>query len=70
VQSAESEDEMNDEQLISALHVAKRLGVMRWEVYEWLRDAHNPLPSYQVGTRARRFRWSEVLRWLELRRVA
>lgn len=59
-----------DEGLITAHQVAKRLGIARWEVYEWLRAAHRPVPSYRVGTRARRFRWSEVLRWLEGVRVA
>ncbi len=57
-----------DEALISAHRVAKRLGVKRWEVYQWIRGA-NPLPSYQVGTRARRFRWGEVRAWLETRRA-
>jgi excisionase family DNA binding protein len=58
----------DDDALISAHRVARRLGVERWRIYEWTRRSN--LPSYQVGVRARLFRWSEVVRWLELRRAA
>lgn len=54
--------------LISAYIVAKRLGVKRAEVYDWLRTS-SPVPAYRVGKNALRFRWSEVQAWLEERRV-
>lgn len=58
----------NDDALITAHIVAKRLGVKRGEVYEWLRTA-NPIPAYRVGKSALKFRWREVMAWLEARKV-
>lgn len=61
---------MSDEQdaLISAHIVAKRLGVKRSEIYEWMHSA-NPVPAYRVGKSALRFRWQEIMSWLEARKV-
>lgn len=59
---------MSDDALISAHILARRLGVKRGEIYEWLRTT-NPIPAYRVGKSALRFRWAEVQSWLEGRKV-
>ncbi len=54
------------EPLLRAREVAERLGMSsdwvldRWEAGE--------LPGFRLGSRAVRFRWSEVEEWLEARR--
>jgi excisionase family DNA binding protein len=58
----------DDTMLLDAHRLAKRLGVKRNEIYDWVR-APNPIPAYRVGKNALRFRWSEVMSWLEERRV-
>jgi predicted DNA-binding transcriptional regulator AlpA len=59
----------DDDKLIDARIVAKRLGLVRGhrEVYEWLRSP-NPPPVYELGKNRKRFRWGEVLAWLSSRR--
>ncbi len=55
------------EPLLEGHRVAKRLGVRRAEIYEWVRTAS--CPAYRVGKNGLRFRWSEVTSWLESRRT-
>lgn len=54
--------------MVSAHKAAKRLGVKRTEVYEWLRST-SPPPVYRLGTRMLRFDWLELRAWFESRRV-
>ena len=58
----------DDSKLLDAHRLAKRLGVKKTAIYDWIRSP-DPIPAYHVGVRALRFRWSEVLAWLEKRRV-
>ena len=61
----------NDDALISAHKLAKRIGVKRAEIWRWSdpNKTNDPLPSWQVGNRAKRYRESEVRAWLERRLV-
>lgn len=62
----------DDDALISAHRVAKRLGAKRHMVYEWANPSKtpHPIPKYRVGKNGVRFKWREVVEWLASRRSA
>lgn len=59
-------DTANQEPLITTNILAKRLGEKRSVVYWWVRQG---IPHYRFGIVSLRFKWSEVLEWLETRRA-
>ncbi len=59
-------DRLLDEPLITAREVAERLGMSNaWVLDRW---EAGELPGFRLGSRAVRFRWSELEAWLESRR--
>jgi excisionase family DNA binding protein len=56
----------HQEPLITANILAKRLGEKRSVVYWWVRSG---IPHYRFGIVSLRFKWSEVVEWLESRRA-
>jgi predicted DNA-binding transcriptional regulator AlpA len=59
---------MDEAKLIDANILARRLGVIRREIYAWLRGP-NPPPVYRLGKNRLRFFEGEVREWLSRRRV-
>ena len=57
--------------LISAHKLARRVGVKRAEIWRWSdpNKTDDPLPSWQVGNRAKRYKESVTREWLERRMV-
>jgi excisionase family DNA binding protein len=55
------------DRLLRAREVAELLGVSTGTVLDWWQDGR--LPGFRLSSRAVRFRESEVLEWLEERRV-
>lgn len=56
------------EQLLIARELAARLGFAAGTIVDWVERDEDPLPAFKVGGRLR-FRESEVLEWLEKRRL-
>jgi excisionase family DNA binding protein len=56
------------DRLLRAREVAELLGISAGTVLDWWQDGK--LPGFRLSSRAVRFRESEVLAWLEGRRVS
>jgi excisionase family DNA binding protein len=56
------------DRLLRAREVSELLGISAGTVLDWWQDGR--LPGFRLSSRAVRFRESEVLAWLEERRVA
>jgi predicted DNA-binding transcriptional regulator AlpA len=61
----------SNEGFITPKQLAERLHVKVSTIWEWTRRREkNPIPHFPVSKKAVYFRWSEVVRWVEARRVA
>ena len=58
-----------EERLLRVKDTAKLIGVSRSTVYRMVDDGQFPQPI-RIGTRASRWRLSEVMQWMESRPVA
>ncbi len=58
-----SETTSTDDTLLDSVQVATMLKVSGWTVTKWTTRKKNPIPSFKLGWRSRRFNRAEVLAW-------
>lgn len=61
--------EVQQEKLLTTKQVADLLGVHEHTIVEWRRHGLADLPYLKLGSRAIRYRWSDVAAWLEQNRI-
>jgi len=59
---------MQNERLLRLPEVAEIVGLARPTIYRYTKDGKFPRPV-KVGSRNIRWRWSDVLKWMESREV-